>query len=617
MSCLHFRIDRRTRICPDCGVQIGAPVAARVEIINMVADAAGVDLQQPQAPPEQEIALRAPAAPLPPPVELPEGDDIHEILAKLKTKKAAPAAPAAPPAPPAPVKCACGSTGFAPSKIAGMCEFCDGTAGGNPPTEMEIARQSLAAVPERFDQLAAARDAAVAAATPDWIKDAEPVAEPGSIAFSNLEIPEPADAPEIPESAPRDHNYSDTYAPGTYPEEPVFSFLGGTAGTGKTYTAAQRVAAYDDAKLVATTGIAAVNLGGVTINSLLQYGDTKGLRACYEIGKLGALLRRMTQSGYFRLIVDEVSMMDGHQLDILVTAIEELNQWLGDNGKRLFGMTLVGDFAQLPPIDAPFVFQRPTWGRFEPNITMLTEPRRQADANFVRALQAVRRGDRKGAMEYFRPLIVQGSEDKFDGSTIMATNAEVDRYNKLRMMDITQPADWYKADRVGEQLNEWKKNIPDQLEMKPGALVMILANRTVEREMLYANGDLGHYVKKLNDHVAEVQLIRTGSSVLVQTVLKEHGVATGHTGKKLARNEVKGSINYMPLRVAYATTCHKSQGLSLDRVQIMFHNRFWANPGMLYVALSRARTPQGLRLVGTPEQFEARIVVNPDIRRWL
>lgn len=624
MSCLHFKVDRRTRICPDCGIELAPSGAAPlpVEITPTL-----------EAPPPQEIAAR-PVEYLPPPVVLSDSDDIYELLRQVKGKKnvqaPTPAPPAAPSAPAQPV-----------------------------PESLDLPMVAETLPVADYETLKAERDRAVEAATPDWIKEAilNPTEEQRADAIRGLF---PDATPGIHDSAlanppasvaPTDWLAEETlseteqiaqlerlsalddrrlvnqldgstesmdYEPGTYPEEPVFMYNGGTAGTGKTYNAIKRVEAYDDAKLVATTGIAAVNLGGVTINSLLQYGDTNGLRACYETGKLGALLKRLTNSGYYRLIVDEVSMMDGHQLDILVTAIEELNVWLGDNGKRLFGMTLIGDFAQLPPIKAPFVFQRPTWGRFEPNITLLTEPRRQADGDFVRALQAVRRGDRPAAMAYFGPKLVQGSEDKFDGSTILATNAEVDRYNKLRMMDLHTPQEFFKADRVGEQLSEWTKNIPDNLEMKAGALVMILANKSMKDfGMIYANGDLGHYEKKLHENSATVTLIRTGQSVIVESVLKEKGVATGHTGKKLPREDVKGSIRYMPLRVAYATTCHKSQGLSLDRVQIMFHNKFWAEPGMLYVALSRARTPQGLRLVGTPQQFEARINVNPEIRRWL
>ncbi len=73
----------------------------------------------------------------------------------------------------------------------------------------------------------------------------------------------------------------------------------------------------------------------------------------------------------------------------------------------------------------------------------------------------------------------------------------------------------------------------------------------------------------------------------------------------------------MPLRLAYASTIHKSQGLTLDNVQIDFRDRFFGNPGMMYVALSRCRTPEGLRLVGTEEMMIKRTVVNQKVKRFL
>lgn len=457
--------------------------------------------------------------------------------------------------------------------------------------------------------------------------------------------------------ADEDEDYNRSAGP---PDEPVYHGILGTAGTGKTYQARQRAEQYDDAILYATTGIAAVNIGGVTINSALAYADTGDMRVAYETGKLGAFLRRYVRSGYYRLILDEVSMMDGFQLDILTAAIEDINTYQRENGLRELGLTLVGDFAQLAPVKAPFVFTRPSWERFKDHLTVLTEPRRQADPEFVRALQAVRRGDRRAAMDYFGHRIVQGEERNYQGSTILAKNDEVDRYNHLRLMDLAGPEDRYLCSRFvkdGKKApSEWQKNIPDVLTLKRGALVMILANRREpgapedNPKMIYANGDLGIYqgpamewlgmsdtqlqaagVTRADYNkddprwerfkgtytVASVKLLRTNQTVLVPMQLREKGTPTGRAGKKLARTEVDASIEYMPLRVAYATTCHKSQGLSLDNVQIMFHSHFWTLPGMLYVALSRARTPEGLRLVGSPAQFEKRINVDPNIKAWL
>jgi ATP-dependent DNA helicase PIF1 len=416
--------------------------------------------------------------------------------------------------------------------------------------------------------------------------------------------------------------------------EPLYSAILGTAGTGKTYQAREAARLRSDVILCATTGIAAINIGGRTLNSLLWYYDTDQLRINYEIGKLNGALRNIADSGFRRLFIDEISMMDGKQLDILCLALDGINESRAKRDEEPLGLTLIGDFAQLPPVKAPFVFEQPTWKRFEDHLTVLTEPRRQADPAFVRALQAIRRGDRLAAMAYFAPRIQSAEIRNFDGSTILAKNDEVERFNKLRLLDLKTAEHHFPAKKHAQQDGAWK-NIPDVLTLKPGALVMILANKRDKEtgEMLYANGSLAHYEDKVSLAVttedgedtgermvgAVVTLVDTGARVTVPYILREKTEVTGSKGVKAERETVLGSIEYLPLRVAYATTVHKSQGLSLDKVQLNVHSQFWTQPGMLYVALSRARTPEGLHIVapGGAKQFEARITVNEKIRRWL
>jgi len=407
--------------------------------------------------------------------------------------------------------------------------------------------------------------------------------------------------------------------------EPVFQYISGVAGTGKTTLIQNRVAEYDDALLMATTGIAAVNLGeGVTtINSNLMFYDTRDLRSAYEVGRLGVFLKRLYNSGYKRLIVDEVSMMDAEQLTILVTCIEGLNEWYVENGQTPLGLTIVGDFFQLPPVNAPFVFESPVWDRFESNTLKLMKIWRQTDPAFLKALHAVRCGDGKAALDYFGSRLSRSQESQWDGTTIFAKNDEVDRHNKLRMLQLLAKPDVYVAERHGKQASEWK-HIPDRLELKAGALVMLLANRRYPKgpddrgpmPLMYANGDLAHYLGQTSAHIARVQLMRNGEEVDVIEVMKEKSTATGNKGVKAPRADVDGWVRYMPIRVAYGSTVHKTQSLTLDRVQVVYHSQFWSQPGMLYTALSRCRTPQGLKLVGTEQQFAMRCSSNPKLARW-
>ena len=98
---------------------------------------------------------------------------------------------------------------------------------------------------------------------------------------------------------------------------------------------------------------------------------------------------------------------------------------------------------------------------------------------------------------------------------------------------------------------------------------------------------------------------------------REAAGLVGESPQIKGKHEIVGEITYTPLRLAWGTTTHKSQGLTLDRCQINLSDGFFKHPGMLFVALSRARTLEGLRLVGTPQQFAGRCVVNPLVRPWL
>lgn len=406
---------------------------------------------------------------------------------------------------------------------------------------------------------------------------------------------------------------------------PLFEAVMGSAGTGKTFLMKAREAARKDTVLCATTGIAAINLGGSTINSLLGYFDTKGLRDAYVDGWLQGRIRKLRDSGVRRYILDEMSMLDAGALDILVDALDQVN--LGEDPRKQVGLTLVGDFCQLPPVKAEFAFKSRHWDRFDQNLTILREIRRQSDADFIEALQAARRGDGARALEYFRDRLETSKQEDFPGPTLLAKNDEVDRYNNLKLHDCPGGEVNLLNSRAGKQRGEWKQ-IPDRLNLKEGVVVMVLANRRYPQDedgfrqagYEYVNGDLGELVDL--DTVGQfsyplVKLYRTGEVRPIRPVTREFLEPTGALGVKKERFLITGSITYFPLRLAYATTTHKSQGLSLDRVQVSYGNHFFGSPGMLYVALSRARTAEGLRLVGSPEAFLLRCNSDPRVARFL
>lgn len=417
-----------------------------------------------------------------------------------------------------------------------------------------------------------------------------------------------------------------------------FSALLGSAGTGKTYLLKQwlREAELGTLTMVATTGIAAVNLGdATTINALLKYFDTHSLTELYTAGMLTMRLKKLRRAGLRRIILDELSMLDGNQLTVLVRAIDECNgegydfDELAEADKDLppLGLTVCGDWCQLPPVKAPFAFESPEWGRF--SIQKLTKVWRQTDDRFVEALQAARRGDGAAAVEALEPCFTDHTDPHFEGPTLLATNEAVDRYNRLRMDHLDGREHSFRAVRDGEQRPEWKKNIPDLLTLKEGCLVMVLANRYdhEEERYLYVNGDLGTF-EGVEDGGALVTLQRTNQTERVGLLTREvteplepgerkQLKAEGLGDRIREKAKVTGSITYMPLRVSYATSIHKSQGLSLDAVQVNLREPFMASPGMVYVALSRARTLEGLRLIGTPKTLVARCTVSEKVRGWI
>lgn len=441
---------------------------------------------------------------------------------------------------------------------------------------------------------------------------------------------------------------------------PTFTYLAGAAGSGKTFLAKQRAEQDLGIVIAATTGIAAVNCNTITINALLNYFDTSSLQEAYVSGFLTARLGKLWKAGVRRIVIDEVSMLPAEQLMFLVKAIEEVNERGyvlsssrddDESGPPQLGLTVVGDFCQLSPVKAAFAFEADEWASFAPHIQTLTRIHRQADPDFITMLRAARRGDGQTVVDYFqsRNAIQQETDDHFDGPTILAKNEPVDRYNQLRLSRLAGRPITFTATRWGKARSEWSQ-IPETLALKAGALVMILANRrtpgtfdgSIGRQLLYANGDLAELVDvgreavwnpeteafDRNETVAYVKLQRTGEVVTVVPVERETKVpcdsarrkeliAKGEGSRVDGRWEILGAIRFMPLRLAWASTVHRSQGLTLDAVQINCRDHFFTQGGMLYVALSRARTAEGLRLIGSPKTLIDRCRVDSRVKQWI
>lgn len=421
-------------------------------------------------------------------------------------------------------------------------------------------------------------------------------------------------------------------------------FVTGAAGSGKSFMFKSRIA--DDpgcAVLCATTGVAAVNLDTVTINSVLGYFDTDSLIDAYVRGRVHRKLRALAQPDRSReIVIDEVSMLHAEQLDTIYKAIQEVNAGddVHDPLTYPLGLTLTGDFCQLPPVKGRWAFQADCWPEFAANLTRLTKIWRQTDPAFLDAINAARRGDGEPAAQGLKRLGAQYSmavDLNYDGTTIVAKNAEAARYNTQRLLKIAQPSFALEAVRWGAQSSEWR-NIPDRLILKPTCLVMLLANKKdqVTGRFAYVNGDLAHVVRYdtnarfvdwqgagYSAPGVQVTSVRTGETFWVERIIRENttkdepDAGTPFHFDEEAKRYVIGTVDWFPMRLGYCSTVHKSQGLSLDRVQIDARDGFFGAPSMAYVALSRARTVNGMRIVGGPDLLARRIKLNPEVRSWL
>jgi len=421
--------------------------------------------------------------------------------------------------------------------------------------------------------------------------------------------------------------------------------LSGAAGTGKTFEVLRRCRENEDyGMLTATTGIAAVNLGAVTLNSALGYFDTASMQDAYLSGQI---VRRLHDIAVERrwLIVDEKSMLDAVQLDILYRATEEVNRYR--DVERPLGILTVGDFCQLPPIKARFAFDADCWPRFAANSVRLDRVWRQDGGVFLEGLNFARAGRGVEAAEALTSAGVvwhQALDTSFDGTTILPKNDMVSRYNELGLAKVAGERITVTSRRWGQQRREWGESrtthewgIPPRTDFKIGAYVMVLSNDTPE--FTYVNGDCGHVTGYSDDYgipYFSVKLVRTGQTVRIGRIVRNVTTAeepAGWNGRKVGaldpsycpeihkvgkkRGWVIGQVEYFPLRLAYASTVHKSQGLTLDRCQIDVRDQFFGKPAMAYVALSRCRTAGGLRVVGSRERFVQQCKIDERVRGWL
>jgi len=376
-------------------------------------------------------------------------------------------------------------------------------------------------------------------------------------------------------------------------------FITGGAGSGKSFLLnylRQNYAKFGF-EVAASTGVAALNIGGLTIHSWAGIGlanlppaqilenllSPRGMKARARIRRTKALA------------IDEISMLSAEVLEILDFIFREIRQ----NDKPMGGMQILffGDFLQLPPVarfgeNFNFSFNSQAWQNLNLNNFVLEEIFRQSDKKFVKILNNLRLGEiDEDDVKALNSRVKAVDKTSIIRPTILTThNAKVEKINQLELQKIPKNEVKFDAHFSGleDKIEFLKRNCiaQESLKLKVGAQVMMIKNIYQKEGII--NGSLGivrDFSTKKSYPVVEF------SNGKVLTITPEEWLCERYNEERKLM-VVDASMNQIPLILAWAMTIHKSQGLTLDKISCDLSDVF--SPGQAYVALSRARSLEGV-----------------------
>ncbi|MEX2525105.1 MAG: helix-turn-helix domain-containing protein [Gammaproteobacteria bacterium] len=378
-------------------------------------------------------------------------------------------------------------------------------------------------------------------------------------------------------------------------------FLTGAAGAGKSWLLNHYIAylhSHDvGVAVTASTGVAATHLNGRTLHSWSGIGVRDSLSEA-ELEKLADNKRiRRNYTGVKVLIIDEISMLHPHQLDM----VDRIARAILDFTEPFGGLQVVlsGDFFQLPPVSGSgagvpqrrFAWHADAWQTGGFRVCYLHEQHRQGDDPLLTILNDIRAG-RAGEQSKvpLRTRYKRDPEGEIRPTRLYARNINVDSVNERELAGLNGEERTYAMETRGPQalVDGLKKSClaPEHLRLKEGAQVMFVRNAN---DGAYVNGTRG--IVTGFDKEEGWPRVRTFDDDLITAApvewnLEENGV-------------IRAAVIQVPLRLAWAITIHKSQGMTLDTAEIDLSDAF--EPGMGYVALSRVRSLNGLKLMGLNE----------------
>jgi len=366
-------------------------------------------------------------------------------------------------------------------------------------------------------------------------------------------------------------------------------FLTGGPGTGKSYLISEYLKTCGEKiPVVASTGAAAIIIGGRTFHSFFGLGIMQGgAEAVIEKAMSNSRLRKRLRDT-ITLVIDEISLISREALE----CAERLARGVRNNGAPWGGIRIiaVGDFAQLPPISKgpqrDWCFLSTAWKKTGFKRLVLKEVMRTHDREFLEVLEEIRWGGISERVEAFlNGRLADDSEIEADVPHLFPRRAETEAYNLARLSELSHPVKRFETyyegrDHFVERLRR-DAPIPAVLELKKEAIVMLRVNDPKQR---YVNGSVGRIV----EFCGEVLLVEINGREI--EIPRFTFIIQDDEGEEAAF-----AMNF-PVNLAYASTIHKVQGATLDRVHISLKG-LW-EPGQAYVALSRARSGSGITLMG-------------------
>jgi ATP-dependent DNA helicase PIF1 len=375
-------------------------------------------------------------------------------------------------------------------------------------------------------------------------------------------------------------------------------FFTGSAGTGKSYLLRTIIKILESENpelkvyITASTGIAAVNIGGTTVHSFAGIGLGQDTKEKLLKSVSSSLFAKRRWLGCDVLIIDEISMLLGDIFEKIEYIARKIR-----NDDRPFGgiqIILCGDFFQLPPVTNDpkikyiYCFQTPAWDRSIGNsVYQLTHVFRQKEMQFIWLLNRLRVGDlNKEVVKELDSIVKNSKKEKSTDEYVKLyphkTSVEGINYGYLRQLN--KPIRTFTASDNGKEpfISMLKKHCQaiDKLELCEGARVICIFNIDIERQIV--NGTRGVVIG-----FETYPIVRFSNGVEMQ--MNSNVWSIREANKEVATRR------QVPLILAWALTIHKSQGMGIDKLEIDLKNVF--EHGQAYVALSRATSKSGLRLV--------------------